>query len=394
MQKVWELSHDIEIFATGSAVGYEENRGPLGELFSFHDQSDTFGQTTWEKAEGELSHVAWNLCLKEADLSHRQVDALFSGDLQNQCVASSSAHESEHIPYVGLYGACSTCTEGLLLGAVSLCANEQLNTVGVVTSSHNSAAERQFRTPLEYGAQRSPTAQWTATASGAFLLRRRISDRVDGRGKESDRELGQTEGGKSACPAGKTGRAVGGGMRGETDRRACMSEDGRTDAARVGYAYIRRVMAGALFDGGVSDAANMGAAMAPAAAESIYAFLSLTGQSALDYDAIITGDLGEEGSALLDILLREKGISVASVHQDCGLLMYDRDRQDVHAGGSGCGCSAAVLSAYCLPKLKRREWRRILFLSTGAMMSPSSLQQGGTIIGVAPVIELCAGGER
>ncbi len=329
MQSVFHLPHPVEIFSQGSVVGREEYRGPLGELFDMHDDSETFGQKTWEKAEGELSHIALSLALARANISHREVSYLFSGDLQNQCVASSMGHLEDQIPFFGLYGACSTCTEGLLLAA-RLLTQEKEGCIGaVVTSSHNSAAERQFRTPIEYGGQRPPTAQWTTTAGGGFLLRR-----------------------------------------------------GRN------HPHITSVMPGIMVDGGVTDAFNMGAAMAPAAAASITAYLSLTETAPEDYDAIVTGDLGREGSALLSILLKDKNIDITGRHLDCGCLIYDPQASDCHAGGSGCGCSASVLAAYLLPKLTSGEMNRILFLSTGALMSTSSIQQGGTILGIAPVIEL------
>ncbi|MBQ4324341.1 MAG: stage V sporulation protein AD [Clostridia bacterium] len=332
MQTVFEFKEKIEVFSWASAVGKSEHDGPLGRLFDFWDETDRFGKNTWELAESELSHAVLALALKRAGLSHREVAFLFSGDLQNQCVASSAAHVEEEIPFLGIYGACSTCTEGLLLSAVMLNAAEEPLVGAAVTTSHNSAAERQFRTPIEYGGQRSPTAQWTATAGGAFLLRR-----------------------------------------GEQ------------------HPHIVRAMPGIMVDGGIKDASNMGAAMAPAAAASILSYLRLTGTAPADYDAIVTGDLGREGSALLEMLLREKGVFLGDRHRDCGNMMYDPKKSDCHAGGSGCGCSAAVLAGHFLPCLAEGEYRRILFLSTGALMSPASIQQGGSIIGVAPVIELVGG---
>lgn len=332
MQSVYPLSTPIEVFSRGSAVGKAEFDGPLGHLFDFHDDRETFGQKTWELAESELSHTALSLALNRAGVSHRDVSFLFSGDLQNQCVASSYAHVEEQIPFFGLYGACSTCTEGLLLASLVLNSVKGSYIAAVVTSSHNSAAERQFRTPIEYGGQRSPTAQWTATAGGAFLLRRVSTTSL--------------------------------------------------------HPTIVKVMPGIMVDGGISDASNMGAAMAPAAAASIVSYLTLTKTTPKDYDAIVTGDLGWEGADLLTLLLREKGISLGDVYHDCGKLIYDPKVSDCHCGGSGCGCSASVLAAYFLPKLESGALKRVLFLSTGALMSPSSVQQGGHIVGIAPVIEL------
>ncbi len=332
MQQIITLPHPVELFSSATAVGKEERRGPLGDLFDFCDERETFGKKTWELAESELSHIALSLALSRENVSHEDVSFLFSGDLQNQCVASSSGHVEQRIPFFGLYGACSTCTEGLLLASVTLSLCDKSTIAAVVTSSHNSVAERQFRTPIEYGGQRPPTAQWTTTAGGAFLLRQ-----------------------------------------------------GKNDP------HIVRVMPGIMVDGGIKDGFNMGAAMAPAAADSIFSYLKLTSSSLDDYDAVVTGDLGDEGSQLLHILLKEKNIDIKEKHMDCGCMIYDPKKCDCHAGGSGCGCSASVLAAYFLPRLKSGEMKRILFLSTGALMSTASVQQGGTIIGIAPVIEILGG---
>ncbi len=329
MQSVITLPSPIEIFSHASVVGREEKRGPLGDLFDMFDERETFGQKTWETAEGELSHAVLALALNRARLSHREISYLFSGDLQNQCVASSSGHLEDKIPFLGLYGACSTCTESLLLASLALSVGENDLIAAAVTTSHNSVAERQFRTPIEYGGQRPPTAQWTTTAGGAFLLKKGSS-----------------------------------------------------------HPHITRVMPGIMVDGGVTDAFNMGAAMAPAAAESISSYLHMTKTKPHDYDAIITGDLGSEGSALLSMLLREKNIDISNHHLDCGCMIYDPRTSDCHAGGSGCGCSASVLAAFFLPRLAKGEYKRILFSSTGALMSTSSIQQGGTILGIAPIIEI------
>lgn len=334
MQKVVTLQKPVSVFACAAVGGREEARGPLGAGLDFSDESDRFGQNTWELAESELSHTALTLALARANMSHADLSYLFAGDLQNQCVASSHAHLEEEVPFFGIYGACSTCTEGLTLASLVLTAAEDASVAAVVTTSHNSAAERQFRTPIEYGGQRPPTAQWTATAGGAFLLRR---------------------------------------------------EKGADRVPRV-----TRVMAGIMRDGGISDPFNMGAAMAPAAADSIKSFLSLVGETPGDYDAIVTGDLGDEGSELLKILLKREGCNIDRQHLDCGKLLYDLKNKDCHAGGSGCGCSAATLALQFLPGLTDGTYRKILFLSTGALMSPTSIQQGKSIIGVAPVIELCA----
>lgn len=334
MGHILNFERPVRVLSHASAVGREEHRGPLGSLFDYHDESDRFGAKTWEKAEGALGATVFNLALGRAGLSHTAIDLLLAGDLQNQCVASSGGLVDFGVPYLGLYGACSTFVEGLLVAGLSLNAAPALGRAAVVTTSHNCAAERQFRLPLEYGGQRTPTAQWTATAGGCLLLER---------------------GAAGVClTAGMPGRMV---------------------------------------DGGVSDAANMGAAMAPAAADSLIRWFSESGESPEDYDAIVTGDLGREGSRILADLLAMRGMTLAGRHRDCGVLLYDPNRQDVHAGGSGCGCIASVTAAYFLPQLLRAELRRVLMMATGALMSPTSVQQGGSIIGIAPIVrmEVCNG---
>ena len=325
MGRIFEFK-DVCIAAFASVVGREEGLGPLGGCFDFHDEENRFGAKTWEQAEGAAVGMALSFALKKWK-ADTLPELLFAGDLQNQCMASASGLLSFGIPYFGLYGACSTMTEGLLLASVAL-ASGGVTSAAAASSSHNAAAERQFRLPLEYGGQRPPTAQWTATAAGAYILEK--------------------------------------GTRG---------------------VRITHGMAGRMVDGGITDATNMGAAMAPAAADSILTFFHETGTRATDYDAIVTGDLGEEGSLLLSVLLEKEGVRLSG-HRDCGCLLYDKTWQDAHAGASGCGCSAAVLAAHFLPKLIGGEMKRILFLSTGALMNPQSVAQGGSIYGVAPAILL------
>ncbi len=327
MRKTKILKNPPAFISYASAAGYEEHRGPLGCKFDFHDETDLFGSDSWEKAEGELAHTVLSLALKKGGISEQDVEVLFAGDLQNQCVASSSGLYNFGIPYLGLYGACSTCTEALLLSSLYLETSEGDTIAAAVTSSHYCAAERQFRTPLEYGGQRTPTAQWTATAAGAFLLGR----------KES-------------------------GVR------------------------ITEIMPGKMIDSGICDASNMGAAMAPAAADSVFALFSDEKHDISSFDRIVTGDLGDTGSFFLHELLSKDGIDIRDKHEDCGLLLYDRNAQDVHSGASGCGCSASVLAAHYLPMLEKRELKKILFMSTGALMSPSSVQQRIPIFGICPAV--------
>ncbi len=325
-KRIFHFEQPITVAQTATAVGCEEAKGPYGKHFDFHDDSDRFGAKTWELAEGEMARCALNLALKKRAISHEEVDLLFAGDLQNQCMASSAGLYSFGIPYIGLYGACSTSVEGLLMASFSMNAQKEFVRTAVVTSSHTCAAERQFRLPIEYGGQRTPTAQWTATAAGAFLLER--------------------EGGGACITAGMVGRAI---------------------------------------DGGISDANNMGAAMAPAVCDSLLSYFEESGESVGDFDLIVTGDLGTEGSAILEVLCRDVGFSLKDRHFDCGANLYDLQKQDAHAGASGCGCAASMLAAYFVPKLARGEYSRLLVMATGALMSPSSVQQGGSIIGIAPV---------
>ncbi len=334
MKTEW-LDLNALIIASASAVGKKESDGPLGRLFDLRDETDRFGAKTWEGAESEMQRMSLNTALAKADCRDTDIGALFAGDLLNQCVGSAYGLLQFDIPYFGLYGACSTCAEGLLL-ASALVSNGIYDRCGVVTSSHYCSAERQYRTPIEYGAQRAPTAQWTVTGAGAFLV-------------------------------GNPDLHVSGGTSG---------------------AVIRRGLPGKTVDRGVKDVGNMGAAMAPAAADTLVRFFHATGECPERYDLIVTGDLGFEGGNILADLMRFEGYAMGERYTDCGQLIYDRSRQDVHGGGSGCGCSAVVLASYLLPRLERGELERILFLSTGAMMSPDSVKQGQTIPAIAHLLEI------
>lgn len=329
MKRITKLESDIKIISSASVGGYEERRGPLGDSFDFCDDSDRFGQKTWEIAEGEMGRVALNIAMSKAKISHEDIGALVAGDLQNQCVATSVGLSSFGIPFIGVYGACSTCTESLMILSAMMASSSTLNLGAVVTTSHNSAAERQFRTPIEYGGQRPGSAQWTSTAGGAFILSKR------GRGPR-----------------------------------------------------ITEFMAGRAIDGSTADGSNMGGAMAFAAIDSILAYFAESELGVSAFDAIVTGDLGRVGSGILREVLAKELPGADRIHEDCGLLLYDFEKQDVHSGGSGCGTSASVLSSYFLPRLKEGKLKNILFLSTGALMSPSSLLQGENIYGIAPLIRI------
>ncbi len=328
MRKILNFGGDAPSFLSWASVGgYEERRGPLGERFDFCDDTDRFGMNTWELAEGEMGRISLNLAMKKANITPTNIDVLLAGDLENQCVASSGGLYSFGIPYIGLYSACSTCTEALLLLS-SLIKSSDISMGATVTTSHNSAAERQFRTPIEYGGQRTPTAQWTATASGAFVL---------GRG---------------------------------------------------GRVKILDGMVGKIVDGLTKDASNMGSAMARAAFDSLYTYFSLSDSKPSDFDLVVTGDLGEVGSEIFEELMKKDLFLSELEHVDCGNLLYDKGKSDVHAGASGCGCSASVLASHFIPELLSGNLRNILFMSTGALMSPSSVMQGQNILGVAPVIHI------
>ena len=327
LDKIIVFSDEVSFISAASVVGKKERDGALGECFDIHDESDRFGQKTWEKAESEMQRLAFNVALSKAGLCEDDIDALYAGDLLNQCVGSSYGLLEFDIPYFGLYGACSTAAEGIMLAAMGVSAGH-FSMASAVTSSHNSAAERQYRAPIEYGSQRAPTAQWTVTGAGAFII-------------------------------------------------------GRGQGARISEA-----MAGIVVDKGINDAANMGAAMAPAALSTLVRYFRASGSEPENFDLILTGDLGFEGSSILCDLILSEGYDISKRHNDCGMMIYDREAQDMHSGGSGCGCSAVVLASYILPKIERGELNDILFVGTGAMMSPSSVQQGGSIPSVAHLVRI------
>lgn len=324
-----KLENRPAIEYTYSVVGKREAEGPLGKMFDYTDNTDTFGMDTWEKSESEMQRIAFDGVLTRSGYKINDVGAIFAGDLLNQCTGSAYGLAGFDAPYFGLYGACSTAAESLMLASM-LVDSGKFSHAAAVCSSHYCSAERQFRFPLEYGGQRTPTSQWTVTGSAAFIV-------------------------------------------------------GNADGFRP---RITAVLPGKVVDKGITDVNNMGAAMAPAAIETITSYFSESGESPEDFDAIVTGDLGHEGSYILCDLLEKQGLNIAKLHHDCGLLIFDRKKQDVHAGGSGCACSATVLSAYFLEKLKNLDMKRILFMATGAMMSPMSLLQGLAIPGIAHLLKI------
>ena len=329
------LGHQTVVFdnppsiaAGGCVVGAKEGEGPLRMWFDSISEDSYFGQESWEKAESTMLYQSFITACDKAKLAPSDVEYAFAGDLLNQCTGSSFAMRESSVPFFGLYGACSTFAEGLSLGAM-LIDGGYADVCAAMSSSHFCSAERQFRQPLEYGGQRPPTAQWTVTGAGTVLL--------------------------TAAGAGP---------------------------------YITHVTTGAIVDAGVKDANNMGACMAPAAYETLCAHFQDTGRSPDYYDAIITGDLGHVGHEILTDLFAQDGIDLGICSTDCGLLIYDRAAQDVHAGGSGAGCCSSVFSGHILQRMTHGDWPRVLFAPTGALMSPTTSMQGESIPGICHAIAL------
>ncbi len=323
------LERPVYILNSASVVGTKEGQGPLGLLFDKVGRDDMFGCKTWEEAESALQKEAVGLALEKAGLRPEDISYIFAGDLLGQSMATSFGISSYQIPLLGVYGACSTCGESLALGAMSIaggCADK----VACVTSSHFASAEKEFRFPLDYGSQRPLSATWTVTGSGAFVL----SDEPEGGGRKA-------------------------------------------------RARISAMTVGKVVDYGLKDSMNMGACMAPAAASTLEQhFTDFAGQPE-EYDKIITGDLGKVGQRVLIDLLRKQGYDISEQHMDCGLEIYDAASQDTHAGGSGCGCSAVTLSAYILKQLEEGNWKKVLFIPTGALLSKTSFNEGMSVPGIA-----------
>lgn len=326
---------DTRPVISGSAgvVGKKEGEGPLAGDFDEIFEDTTMGQDSFELAESAILHAAMIKAMSNAKKSPSDVTFALTGDLLDQCVGSCFAMKDLQIPFIGMYGACSTMALTLATAAVLVDGGAPCCAAGA--SSHFCSSERQFRFPLEYGGQRPPTSQWTVTGAGAAIV-------------EEENELNA----KNAVK-------------------------------------IKAVHIGTITDLGIKDASNMGAAMAPAAARTISDFLSDTGTEAGDYDLILTGDLGATGSELLhEVLKIEYDLDIKKVHNDCGLMIFDRKKQDVNSGGSGCGCSASVLCSHIMKRIKNGELNRVLFVATGALMSPTSTKQGQPIPGIAHAVLL------
>ena len=313
------------VVSWASVAGQLERQGPLGGSIDITDDDSFFGKKTWEQGEAEMQALALRRALQKGGLTPQDVDCVFAGDLLNQNIGATFSLRDFDIPFYGVYGACSTMGESLSLAAMAV-AGGFARIAAAQTSSHFCTAERQYRAPVPYGSQRAPTAQWTATAAGCCIL-----------------------GTQSEGP------------------------------------YITHATRGQIVDMGVTDMTNMGAAMAPAAFDTLRAVFRDTGTTPKDYDLIVTGDLGAVGSDILTELFRREGTALDN-YTDCGLLLYDRKKQDMHAGGSGCGCSAAVLNGYLLEGMRQGRWRRLLFAPTGALLSPTSSFQGESIPGICHAV--------
>lgn len=316
------------IIGHAGVAGKLESEGPLSNSFNKIVYDSYVGKDTYEQAESQLQTEAVTYAMDDAGIKAEEIDYIFAGDLLNQCIGSSYGLMGFNIPYLGQYGACSTMAQGLIMASVFV-ESGAANIAMCVTSSHFCSAERQYRFPLEYGGVRTPTAQWTVTGAGSCVLRK------DKKGPS-----------------------------------------------------VSKATVGRIIDLGVKDANNMGAAMAPAAAATLKDFFDDTDTKPDDYDLILTGDLGEVGSKSLYDLLELDGINIKSKHNDCGLLIFDREKQDVHAGGSGCGCAGSVFSSKILNDMQNGTLNNILFMATGALMSPTSSGQGATIPSIAHLVNV------
>ncbi|MCD7744868.1 MAG: stage V sporulation protein AD [Lachnospiraceae bacterium] len=374
-----EFQNAPRIISRASVVGPKEGEGPLGTAFDRVSDEAEFGEDTWEMAESTMQKEALRTALGKAGLEACQVRYLFGGDLLAQLIATSFGNGETDIPLFGLYGACSTCGESLMLAAMAV-SGGYADYAAALTSSHFGSAEKEFRFPLGYGNQRPFSATWTDTGSGAFLLSARGGS-ISG----SD-----VDGAAQAGPDKKRFNGGGGESAPESAGRVLVKNAGISQAADEGYGHVRVSGAtpGRIVDMGVKDNMNMGACMAPAAGDTIYQNLVDFNFQPKDYDRIITGDLGLIGRHILIDLMKEKGCDISAQHMDCGIEIYDREKQDTHAGGSGCGCSAVVLSAMILPKIESGEWKRVLFVPTGALLSKVSFNEGQPVPGIAHAVIL------
>ena len=323
-----KIERPVYIRETAAIVGVKEGEGPLSEEFDEVLTDDTLGEKTWEKSESALQKKAAYKALDKAGMKQDEIDYALAGDLINQCIGAHYSMRDMDIPFLGLYGACSTMTESLSIGSM-LIGGGFANNGMCLTSSHFCTAEKQFRNPLEYGGQRTPSAQWTVTGSGCAIL-----------------------------------------------------------SAEKGMARITAVTSGKVIDKGINDLSNMGAAMAPAAIDTLLAHFKATNTKPQDYDLILTGDLGHIGSDIIIDLMQKEGYDLRNIHNDCGKLIFDREKQDTHAGGSGCGCCASVLCGHIMKEINRGKLHKILVMATGALMNPMIVQQGESIPCIAHAVEI------
>ncbi len=321
-----KFTNPVRIKSYFSSVGKKEGDGPLGKCFDVVYKDEYINSKSWEEAENRIIKHTVNGALTKAALTCNDIDYVFSGDLLNQCTASSFGLKDMNIPYFGLYGACSTMAESMSLAAVMVDGGYGKNILAA-TSSHFCSSEKQYRFPLEYGGVRTPTSQWTVTGSGAVVL--------------SD-----------------NGTAI----------------------------KIETITTGKMVDLGVTDVNNMGAAMAPAAADCIYTHLNDLEIRPDYYDCIVTGDLGKVGSNLLNEILLMQDTNIKKMHLDCGSMIFDGDVQNTNSGGSGCGCSASVFCGYFCDELIKGNIKNLLLVCTGALMSPTTAQLGESVVGIAHAV--------
>ena len=315
------------ILDCASIVGPKEAQGPLAEYFDQTLEDEFWGEKTWEKAESKIIKETVNTVISKSGVPSDQIDLMIAGDLLNQCISSSFALREANIPFLGVFGACSTFVESMCIG--SICVESFAKNVLCATSSHFCSAEKQFRFPLELGNQRTPTAQWTVTGSGAAII---------------------TQSGMGP--------------------------------------YITHITPGKIIDMGIKDANNMGAAMAPAFCETLITHFLDTGRSPNYYDAIISGDLGHVGKEIAIDIAKARGYNIKPNYNDCGVLIFDKEKQDTHSGGSGCGCCGSVFSGYFFKQLKAKKLKKVLLIATGALMNSTSSQQGESIPGIAHAISI------
>ena len=323
-----KFNHPPSIISTASIVGPKEGEGPLAKYFDQCLEDEFWGEKTWEKAESKIIKETVNMAITKSDIASSAIDYCFAGDLLNQCISSSFGLRDLNIPFLGIFGACSTFVEGLIMSSVFIEGGAGKKAL-CAASSHFCSAEKQFRFPLELGNQRPPTSQWTVTGGGSAVI----------------------------------------------------SKDGPGP-------FITHATIGKIIDMGIKDANNMGAAMAPAALDTLITHFKDTGRKPSYYDAIITGDLGHIGKEVVIELAEKEGFNIKSNYNDCGVLIFDKDTQDTHSGGSGCACCGSVFSGYLYEQLKSKKLKRILLIATGALTNATSAQQGESIPGIAHAVSI------